>query len=160
MTNCWCGKELGTKLVWVEGLAKSVQACLIHGADCVWRVCPEYAVGEPRTIGMTNEVMRDCRLPLHMGPVRPYICAACPVPEQKRKSDLWDACGENLVLAVRAAGRLLNALGGIGFNEMLEQYNPPGWSLCVANLVQAECLVAKADAALALLPEKEGDEHG
>ena len=87
-------------------------------------------------------------------------CATCPVPERQRKADLWDASGENLVLAVRAAGRLLNALGGIGFNEMLEQYNPPGWSLCVANLVQAECLVAKADAALALLPEKEGDEHG
>jgi len=75
-----------------------------------WRECG--FAGEPHKIrseqiihmnrardGSTwEETVRSCPLP-HVEFVEPEDCVPCPVPEQKRKADLWDACGPALVEA-------------------------------------------------------------
>lgn len=93
------------------GAIISVSACPDHGADCVWRRCPEYEGPMIPGADLRNdegESPRECKLLLRLGVcfhcaetgVFSATCASCPIPAQARKAALWDACGELMVEAV------------------------------------------------------------
>jgi len=106
----------------------------------VWREC-ESAGGIGR-----NPIVRYCRaLRRRTGWVN---CNVCPIPEQKRKSDLWDKCGPALVEAVQAAKEFVNS------DEAQAAFTLQGvHGGCVPWRKDGKLIGEILDAALALLPK-------
>jgi len=108
-----------------------------------WRECPFATdIRERRFCPIRSESSHS------RAEITPEVCTTCPVPEQKRKADLWDKCGPALVKAVRELHKRAGA-------HLQTGWTPAAWHDQVV-VVDAEIrgFYVLADAALALLPEE------
>lgn len=92
-----CGKPLvDLKAGW--SLHREQYGCPDHGENCVWRECDWAGKAYPQH---ESGPARACTLKHHLQ--QPSDCVSCPIPDLKRKSDLWDALRQRALDLIKEA---------------------------------------------------------